>query len=978
MKTKRQQQIQSSTSISSVSKKKKDNNNSSSPPTIERDEDYNPIGIRNNDYCDACGDGGSLLCCDQCEASFHLICLNPPFSKIPKGDWFCNNCIAKKQNQNQKSNGKITSSSTSRFGVIIAVLTEMNPKCFELPSEYRLDLMNEISICTICEDDRNQSQLVDCKRNNVLPTLSEKFTLDFSGNQSLLDCRYKPSYKDPFYENIYGNGLSMNDYYDHQLIQELFGDSYELLIKNGGGGAAAFVNNNNNINNNSKTQPPSSIQQNTKNNNLEQLLKEQRKLSVAAMPSEFGILPLDVMKQPIDSTNPFIMSTLSPLFTQFLAWQRLMQINSQVFQLNADNYIKQYPKPPINSENNDDLVKNDNHPPIQSNNPSTSQNLENVNYRKNIENNNNNTRDNKSDRNITYPTTKNYLDQDNIRNVNNKNVEPNKKPSSLQFKIPPPLPNSKTNIEENRTPLKLTISSKNSPTSSPSQSSSELSTNTITNLSPSSVSKISPLKIRINYSPLNKSPTSTSSADTTNSPQQSPNSKNSKQHIITNKTNVVGNSPKSTTNHSMSGSPGQQTSHPQQQQQQQLSPLSKTMESFDGLFGQKKIIYPEPIASIKVQSISKSITNFNCEQIDIYSNRIIIGKSGNGFPDDFIDIDLFNNDNSNTLNQELISHFHAYIEFSPKSNEFYIVNLSENGTKVNGISMNVQHVNIREFTRFGMINSYYRSLFLRSKKWYHIDLSFMTDRCHNKNIYRLASTLNQYHDRGYSTPFILELNLNNLMNLTDDCWHYINNCKLLSQLESLSIINCRCIRKISPFFRSRNRESSSIKQLGLPILDSSDTILFLPYLRSVTSITLPGALQRMIFLRYLESMPNLITIKLSVRSLDNLFNGEFVLEKFCQLQQMRNIYFNNMGMSNDNFQRIALSMPNLICIHITQNFNLTGDTVNLLLESCKNLEDLNDVSFDKNHSSWIYKLAPKVRITSILIDFFPLDQALGF
>jgi hypothetical protein len=44
--------------------------------------------------CDYCGDGGELLCCERCPASFHLLCAEPPLNAIPDGDWYCKQCTA--------------------------------------------------------------------------------------------------------------------------------------------------------------------------------------------------------------------------------------------------------------------------------------------------------------------------------------------------------------------------------------------------------------------------------------------------------------------------------------------------------------------------------------------------------------------------------------------------------------------------------------------------------------------------------------------------------------------------------------------------------------------------------------------------------------------------------------------------------------------------------------------------------------------
>lgn len=48
---------------------------------------------KNDDSCGLCGEGGELICCDNCPSTFHLACLST--QEIPDGNWYCSNCTCR-------------------------------------------------------------------------------------------------------------------------------------------------------------------------------------------------------------------------------------------------------------------------------------------------------------------------------------------------------------------------------------------------------------------------------------------------------------------------------------------------------------------------------------------------------------------------------------------------------------------------------------------------------------------------------------------------------------------------------------------------------------------------------------------------------------------------------------------------------------------------------------------------------------------
>ncbi|KAI9894769.1 MAG: Curved DNA-binding protein (42 kDa protein) [Vezdaea aestivalis] len=93
-----------------------------SPTEAEEDE--------NNDYCSACSGTGQLLCCDGCDRSFHMTCIEPPLeAETLPDEWFCYACMTKKGIQPSPGSGLLSS--------LCQRIQKENPAAYELPVQVR-------------------------------------------------------------------------------------------------------------------------------------------------------------------------------------------------------------------------------------------------------------------------------------------------------------------------------------------------------------------------------------------------------------------------------------------------------------------------------------------------------------------------------------------------------------------------------------------------------------------------------------------------------------------------------------------------------------------------------------------------------------------------------------------------------------------------------------------------------------------------
>lgn len=91
----------------------------------------------NDDFCAACGDPGTFLCCDACPKSFHFSCCLPPYDEhlLPADDlWFCRECAAKRGADAEPA---AAVPAAGMFSKLVAQMDARNPRQYALPRHVR-------------------------------------------------------------------------------------------------------------------------------------------------------------------------------------------------------------------------------------------------------------------------------------------------------------------------------------------------------------------------------------------------------------------------------------------------------------------------------------------------------------------------------------------------------------------------------------------------------------------------------------------------------------------------------------------------------------------------------------------------------------------------------------------------------------------------------------------------------------------------
>eukprot|EP01091_Cochliopodium_minus_P018448 TRINITY_DN748_c0_g2_i1.p1 TRINITY_DN748_c0_g2~~TRINITY_DN748_c0_g2_i1.p1 ORF type:complete len:685 (+),score=199.84 TRINITY_DN748_c0_g2_i1:55-2109(+) len=328
----------------------------SSPLLAKR---YRNGSLINNDHCEACGEGGSLLCCEDCPKSFHFVCLDPPITEIPEEAWFCRSCYTKKHTPHKKHTPlsqlvyQIDCSNSDTFYLPSSLINEITVEGEPIPSptsKVRTTKKKRLhdEHCFVCNI--NSGQFLDCSKCKKsfhlycldppllsMPTgkwicgdhkekKSNLMAVDIKKNfvipQVLVPLRFLPTTYSPSTIKSKRKSLPIkSENGDKQIAMDLLNEMHKNAMKED---QKAPVDDNNSLSNQTLIHLKRFVNEAV---NLSQKEREERKYwETLSTASNIESIP-DYNK--LSNATMEEINSFNPLFVQFLAWQRLVHLNSE-------------------------------------------------------------------------------------------------------------------------------------------------------------------------------------------------------------------------------------------------------------------------------------------------------------------------------------------------------------------------------------------------------------------------------------------------------------------------------------------------------------------------------------------------------------------------------------------------------------------------------------------------------------------------
>lgn len=289
--------------------------------------------VLNYDHCVSCGDGGKLLCCDRCPRSFHFDCVNPPInpndSEIMKSDWFCNKCKFDMDPSPSTHDSTILSS-------LFTQLEATNPEAFVLPHDLVWTENQSIPDNKVAEGDSKRKKVTPQKmpkeESCFLCGNDGEMVTCFLCNKSFhLYCLEPPLLYRPLVPWSCSEHEISKRRKNHLLPEKTFKLPFpskrESITSSEYEETIWLLN----------LSRPQTREQPELSEETRKMLELQEKQQNSILKALTGNSSETHDLDSNSSETPKSLQQITPLFTQFLAWQRLLQINQNVNNL----YIQQ-------------------------------------------------------------------------------------------------------------------------------------------------------------------------------------------------------------------------------------------------------------------------------------------------------------------------------------------------------------------------------------------------------------------------------------------------------------------------------------------------------------------------------------------------------------------------------------------------------------------------------------------------------------